>query len=50
MFGLDDDPDDATACIEGRADCLVVYNTGLAAGDAVEVFRPATEAWIGTET
>ena len=32
--GLDDDPDDATACIEGRADCLVIYNTGLASGDA----------------
>lgn len=32
--GLDDEPDDATACIDGRADCVVIYNTGLAAGDA----------------
>jgi MSHA biogenesis protein MshO len=33
-IGLDDDPDDAAACVEARADCLVIYNTGLAAGDA----------------
>lgn len=39
--GLDDEPDDATACVEGRADCVVIYNTGLAAGDAWNRDYPA---------